>query len=183
MLDQYGATFKLNAKPAACRFDFWIFPNQQTSIKPCKVINFSHSLGLGGYAWNIIRSEADDLIFKHAKKCGAHTYDGTKINQVEFEPHEAKDLVADPKIPDPERAVSATWSRKDGSSGKISFDYVVDASGRAGVFSTKYLKNRTVNKGLRNIAHWTYWKSAATFGVRTEGESSPFFEALGGIYG
>jgi len=122
------------------------------------------------------------LIFKHAKKCGAHTYDGTKINQVEFEPHEAKDLVADLKIPDSGRAVSATWSRKDGSSGKISFDYVVDASGRAGVFSTKYLKNRTVNEGLRNIAHWTYWKGAATFGVGTEGESSPFFEALGAIY-
>lgn len=129
-----------------------------------------------------VLGQAGRLDIQHAKKCGAHTYDGTKLNQVEFEPHEAKDLVADPKIPDPERAVSATWSRKDGSSGKISFDYVVDASGRAGVFSMKYLKYRTVKEGLRNIAHWTYRKGAATFGVGTEGESSPFFEALGGIY-
>ena len=122
------------------------------------------------------------MIFKHAKKCGAHTYDGTKINQIEFEPYEDKDFLADLKIPNPGRAVSATWSRKDGSSGKICFDYVVDASGRAGVISTKYLKNRTVNEGLRNIAHWTYWKGAATYGVGTERETSPFFEALGGIY-
>lgn len=122
------------------------------------------------------------MIFKHAKKSGARTYDGTKINQIEFEPYESKDTPADLKIPNPGRAVSATWSRKDGSSGKISFDYVVDASGRAGVISTKYLKNRTVNEGLRNIAHWTYWKGATTYGVGTVGETSPFFEALLGLY-
>lgn len=122
------------------------------------------------------------MIFKHARKSGARTFDGTKINQIEFEPYEAKDPLADSKIANPGRAVSASWSRKDGGSGKISFEYVIDASGRAGVISTKYLKNRTVNEGLRNIAHWTYWKGAATFGVGTEGERSPFFEALAGIY-
>ncbi|KAL8792397.1 MAG: hypothetical protein Q9195_005011 [Heterodermia aff. obscurata] len=157
---KFGATFKLNAKPAA-------------------FTNFADSLGPGGYAWNVVRSEADDLIFKHAAKCGARTYDGTKIDSIEFKPNDDEKFPVDANAPNPGRAVSANWSRKDGSSGKIGFDYVVDASGRAGVISTKYLKNRTVNEGLRNIAHWAYWKGAATYGEGTERATSPFFEALG----
>jgi hypothetical protein len=121
------------------------------------------------------------LIFKHAKKCGARTFDGVKVNEIQFEPYQDKDYPEDPKIPNPGRALSATWSRKNGASGKITFDYIVDASGRAGVISTKYLKNRTVNEGLRNIANWTYWRGAKIYGVGTERETSPFFEALGGI--
>ena len=81
--------------------------------------------------------------------CGAQTYDGTKINEIDFVPNDDKDYPADPKIPNPGRAVSAAWSHKDGSSGKITFDYIVDASGRAGVISTKYLKKRMVNEGLK----------------------------------
>ena len=121
-------------------------------------------------------------MFKHSKKQGAQTFDGVKVNSVEFEPCEDPEFLADSKTPIAGRAKSASWSRKDGSSGTINFDYVVDASGRAGVISTKYLKNRTVNEGLRNIAHWTYWKGAAAYGVGTERETSPFFEALAGIY-
>jgi flavin-dependent dehydrogenase len=139
-------------------------------------------LGPGGYAWNVVRSEADQLFFKHAKMCGAQTYDGTKINEIEFVPNEDKDYPADPKIPNPGRAISAAWSRKDGSSGKITFDYIVDASGRAGVISTKYLKNRMVNEGLKNLANWAYWKGAGIYGGGSERDKSTFFEALSGIY-
>lgn len=121
-------------------------------------------------------------MFRHAGKCGALAFDGTKVNGLEFIPYEDKDFPTDPKVANTGRPVSATWSRKDGSSGKINFDYMIDASGRAGLISTKYLKNRTVNEGLKNIANWSYWKGAAPYGEGTPRQSSPFFEAFEGTY-
>ena len=74
--------------------------------------------------------------------------------------------------------VSASWSRKEnGTSGTIRFKYLVDASGRAGLVSTKYAKTRKYNQGLKSIATWGYWKSAGTHGP---GQGDPFFEAIQG---
>lgn len=121
------------------------------------------------------------MFFKHAAKSGAQTFDGVKVNSLEFEPTEYPSDPADSSIPKVGRPVSATWSRKeDGSSGQIKFDYVVDASGRAGVLSTKYLKNRKSNQGLKNIANWGYWKGADSYGAGTAREGVPYFEALTG---
>lgn len=121
-------------------------------------------------------------MFKHAAKVGAATFDGVKVNEIEFVPSGVPSVHEDSDAPNPGRPVSATWSRKeDGSSGKITFDYLVDASGRAGIVSTKYLKNRKNNKGLKNIANWAYWKGAGIYGVGTIREGQPFFEALTGI--
>ena len=120
-------------------------------------------------------------MFKHAGKCGAEIFDGVKVNSVEFEPSNNQDAVGDSSMPDPGRPVSATWSRKDGSSGQIKFDYLVDASGRAGLVSTKYLKNRKNNQGLKNIANWGYWKGSGEYGVDTPRQGQPLFEALSGI--
>jgi len=142
--------------------------------------DFSDSLGPGGYAWNVIRSEADQLFFNHAGKCGANTFDGTKVYHIEFQKFEDTEYPEDPAIPNPGLAVSANWSRKDGSSGKITFDYLVDASGRTGLISTKYLKNRLVNDGLKNLANWAYWKGAGTYN-NGDRDKSTFFEALSGI--
>ena len=121
-------------------------------------------------------------MFKHAAKCGAETFDGVKVNSIEFVPSHSLDGMVDSNTPNPGRPVSATWSRKeDGSSGVIKFDYLVDASGRAGLVSTKYLKNRKTNQGLKNIANWGYWKGVDMYGAGTAREGVPFFEALSGI--
>ena len=124
------------------------------------------------------------MLFRHAGKQGANVFDGVKVSEIRFEPctdeaFASNDLEA-AKLANPGSPVAATWSRKDGSSGNISFDYLVDASGRAGVMSTGYLKNRTPNKGLKNIANWTYWKNAEKYGTGSIREGSPFFEALNG---
>jgi flavin-dependent dehydrogenase len=147
--------------------------NHLITIKSRKDTDFSDSLGPGGYAWNVVRSEADQLFYNHAKMCGAQTYDGTKINEIEFVPNEDKDYPADPKIPDPGRAVSVAWSRKDGSSGKITFDYIVDASGRAGVISTKHLKNRMVNEGLEILRAGLIGRVRACMTVDRKGINQP----------
>lgn len=111
-------------------------------------------------------------MFKHAGKSGAKIFDGVKVKTIDFVP--------DSEAPDLGRPVSATWSRKDGSSGVTKFEYLVDATGRAGLVSTKYLKNRKYNQGLKNVASWGYWKGASDYGVGTPAEGQPYFEALGG---
>ena len=135
--------------------------------------------GPEGYAYNVVRSESDHLIFKHAGKSGAQTFDQTKVESIDFEP--ANEEWVD-NLPNPGRPVSATWSRKDGSSGVIKFDDLIDASGRAGVVTTKYFKNRKYNQGLKNIASWGYFRNTGFYGVGTHKEGQPYFEALSGKY-
>ncbi|RDW58540.1 uncharacterized protein DSM5745_11231 [Aspergillus mulundensis] len=136
--------------------------------------DFVAASGPGGYAWNVIRSEADELLFKHAAECGVKAFDETKVASIEFSSPDHGSGNVSPLG----RPVSATWTRKDGTSGTISMDYIVDASGRTGLISTRYLKDRSYNKGLRNVASWGYWRGGGVHGVGTHKEGAPYFEAL-----
>lgn len=117
------------------------------------------------------------MIFKHAAESGAQTFDETKVENIEWAP---TDEPWNSDLPNPGRPVSATWTRKDGTSGTIKFDDLIDASGRAGVVTTKHLKNRKYNQGLKNIASWGYFKNMGTHAVGTNKEGQPYFEALNG---
>ncbi|KAF8889037.1 hypothetical protein BD779DRAFT_1672000 [Infundibulicybe gibba] len=120
------------------------------------------------YSWNIVRSQSDELLLRHASRMGAKVFEETKVTDIEFEG------VGEGAYP-----VSALWKTKNGTNGKITFDYVIDASGRAGILSTKYLHNRVFNENLRNVAVWGYWKDAKKYLPGTPRENSPLFEALG----
>lgn len=153
-----GAAFKLNDKPEG-------------------FTDFIAAGGPGNYAWNVVRSEADHLMFQHAGKSGAKIFDQVRVSSLEFTNSDMN--LPDPETPNPGRPIAALWNHKtDGSSGTIKFDYLVDASGRFGLMSTKYLKNRKFNQGLKNIANWSYWKNAGTYAEGTQREGQPFFEAL-----
>ncbi|KAI0842124.1 hypothetical protein F5Y06DRAFT_306973 [Hypoxylon sp. FL0890] len=141
--------------------------------RPETYTDFVAAGGPNGYAWNVIRSEGDELLFRHAAECGVKTFDETKVVSIDFQ---KDDRSISPN--NVGRPVSVTWARKDGNSGSISLEYLVDASGRAGLVSTKYLKNRSYNQGLKNIASWGYWKGGGIYGVGTYKEGSPYFEAL-----
>lgn len=65
-----------------------------------------------------------------------------------------------------------------GGSGEIGFDFLVDATGRAGLMSTKYLKNRKFNETLKNVAVWGYWRCTGMYRQGTDRENAPWFEAL-----
>jgi hypothetical protein len=128
-----------------------------------------------------VRSEADDILFKHAGTSGASVFDGVKVDDIEFVPFRAARRNA--PVANPGQPVSAVWTRKeDGVRGTIKFDYLIDASGRAGLISTKYLKNRHYNQGLKSIANWGYWKNTGTWGSGTRQEGAPYFEALEGDF-
>ena len=111
-------------------------------------------------------------MFRHAGECGAAIFDGRKITSIQFEPE------VDSAFLGLGRPVSASWSQKDGSMGLIRFKHLVDATGRAGLMSTKYLKNRRMNDSLKANASWGYWKGAETTQKGKKGESDPYFEAI-----
>ncbi|KAK3378643.1 hypothetical protein B0T24DRAFT_520866 [Lasiosphaeria ovina] len=153
-----GAAFKLNNKREA-------------------YTNFIAVNGPNGYSWNVIRAESDKLMLDYAGESGARVFQGVKVDSIVFD--SAADFPLDDKVGNPGRPVAAAWTRKsDGTSGAINFDYVVDASGRNGIISTKHLKNRKFNQALKNVANWSYWKGAKTYAPGTDMEGSPFFEAL-----
>lgn len=108
-------------------------------------------------------------MLRYAERVGAKVFEETKVTLLEWVEEGGGG-----------RPVAAYWKNKAGQEGKISFDYVVDASGRAGIISTKYLKNRDFNSTLKNVAVWGYWKNAGKYLPGTPRENSPLFEALAG---
>ncbi|PHH65541.1 hypothetical protein CDD82_1661 [Ophiocordyceps australis] len=136
--------------------------------------------GPNGYAWNLIRSESDELLLKHAETSGAKVFQTTKVEAIQFETTLPLDSHA--TVSSTDRPISASWACRDGTAGNISFEYLIDASGRHGILSTKYLKNRTVNDNFKNIANWGYWSGCEMYGQGTHMDSAPYFEALQGIH-
>ncbi|KZS94789.1 FAD/NAD(P)-binding domain-containing protein [Sistotremastrum niveocremeum HHB9708] len=122
--------------------------------------------------WNVVRSEFDQILLDHAAASGVKVFTCTKVTSIDFEP------TSDVSMARPIRAHYAAGSGDDKSEGTIDFDYLVDASGRAGVMSTKYLKNRKTNASLKNIACWGYWKNTGRYMPGTNRENAPWFEAL-----
>ena len=85
-------------------------------------------------------------MFRHAGECGAKIFDGVKVKSIEFDTTAA--APAENDLPNPGKPIAAMYEVKaTKETGRITFDYVVDASGRAGVLSTQYLKNRRFNQG------------------------------------
>jgi len=154
-----------------------VFNVKKTAADSCSDTDFIAAGGPENYSWNVIRSEADNLMFQHAGKSGANIFDGTKVQPLEFVPLEKGNTTINAEIGKP---ISATWTRKDGSTGVVKFDYLIDASGCAGLVSTKYLKNRKHNQGLKNVASWGYWAGAQPYTPKMAQDKTnqPFFESL-----
>ncbi|KAF7358097.1 FAD/NAD(P)-binding domain-containing protein [Mycena venus] len=125
------------------------------------------ALGPGYGTWNVIRSEMDELLLRHAQKQGVMVFEETRVESIEFEAGA-----------DSSRPISANWTNKNGDNGKIAFDWLIDATGRAGIMSTKYLKNREMRESLRNTAVWGYWKDVKRYAEGTKKANSGWFEAL-----
>jgi flavine halogenase len=102
----------------------------------------------------------------HAETTGAQVFQSTKVISLNFSG---------------ERPSSAQWTHGPSSqSGTITFDYLVDASGRAGLMSSRYLKNRRFNENLKNVAMWTYWQDTDLYASGGKAEGAIYIEALSG---
>jgi len=113
------------------------------------------------------RSEFDKILLDHAEITGTQVFQSTKVLSLDFSG---------------ERPISAQWTHGPSShSGTITFDYLIDASGRAGLMSNRYLKNRRFNASLKNIAMWAYWRNTDVYARGAAAEGAPYFEALSGM--
>ncbi|KAH7872221.1 FAD/NAD-binding domain-containing protein [Lentinula edodes] len=144
-----GAAFKFVQGERECYTDFNILGPDRTT-------------------WNVLRAEADEIMLQHAASQGVLVFEETRVNEVYFQPMEAHSS----------RPVSATWTHKSGRTGKITFDWLIDASGREGILSTKYLRNRIFREGLCNVALYGYWKNVTAFNEGGPRSNAPWFECL-----
>nr|CAM34371.1 putative non-heme halogenase [Streptomyces tendae] len=111
-------------------------------------VRFSELGDDGTNAWQVVRADFDKLLLDHSRQLGVDVHEAVTVKEIEF---------------DGERPVAARWAG-DGTEGRITFDYLVDASGRGGVMATRYLKARTYHNVFRNVAAWAYWKNTKPLG-------------------
>ncbi|TEB26483.1 FAD/NAD(P)-binding domain-containing protein [Coprinellus micaceus] len=122
------------------------------------------------WSWNVVRSEFDEILLRHAEESSATVLEEHKVTEILFGPDADNNPAG--------RPVSARFTCPAGE-GIIHFDYLVDASGRNGMMSTKYLKNRRMNQSLKNVACWGYWHGdLKMYKPGTGRENAPWFEAL-----
>ncbi|KAG6831758.1 hypothetical protein H0H92_007910 [Tricholoma furcatifolium] len=155
------------------------------------------ALGSENNAWNVIRSEFDQLLMDHARSSGASVHELVKVTDVSFSPADSSTPVSvtwsyTPPAPVPSKCssflalatsflgmgLSHSTARTVSVTGTTTFDYLIDATGRAGLLSNKYLKNRHYNASLKNVAVWAYWRNTDLYGAGTLRQGSPWFEAL-----
>ncbi|KIK43258.1 hypothetical protein CY34DRAFT_791518 [Suillus luteus UH-Slu-Lm8-n1] len=156
----------IGAEESIMNYGFTIKPGAAIKLNQFKREGYTDFIALNpnNGSWNVIRSEFDDLLFRHASKCGATVFDNIRVTELQFEG---------------ERPVSANWSNTSTKKqGRISFNYLVDASGRNGLMSTKYLKNRRYNKALNNVACWGYWTGTESYMPGTTRQNAIWVEAL-----
>lgn len=139
ILDLLGAKEKVTAhgfQPKGGTFFFW--GDEEWDIQ------FADLGGGRTSAWQVVRSEFDQLLLEHAKSLGVRVHEGVTVRDVEFTG---------------DRAAAARWVRTDDPSvdGRISFDYLIDASGRGGVLAARHFKNRRFHDVFKNVAAWAYW--------------------------
>lgn len=107
-------------------------------------LDFGELSGQHVYSFQVDRAVFDQLLLAHARTEGVQVFEGHEVTSIGWIDG---------------RCRRADWSLCDGNaSGAIRFDYLVDASGRAGLVSTRYEKNRRYNSVFKNIAIWGYWE-------------------------
>jgi flavin-dependent dehydrogenase len=113
------------------------------------------------YSFQVIRSEFDQILLEHAKEKGVKVYEGIEVKSLTFEG---------------ERPVEAKWIARTNAGGEsgpqqgeISFEFLLDATGRAGLMANRYLKNRHLHDAFQNVGVWGYWRGAGEMSFAPKG--------------
>jgi flavin-dependent dehydrogenase len=106
-------------------------------------------------AWQVRRSELDELLFRNAARQGAVTLEGAQVRQVDFD--------------DSGATVQATL--EDGSRRSWRTRFVVDASGRDTVLANK-LRSKQKNPAHNSTALFGHFRNARRLEGRREGNIS-----------
>ncbi|MBO9515583.1 MAG: tryptophan 7-halogenase [Variovorax sp.] len=111
-----------------------------------------------GSAWQVRRSDLDEVLFRHAAREGAVTLEGARVRQVDFD--------------DGGATVQATLD--DGSRRSWRARFVVDASGRDTVLANKF-KSKQKNPDHNSTALFGHFRGAERLEGRREGNVSIFW--------
>ncbi|KAK8149421.1 hypothetical protein G3M48_007014 [Beauveria asiatica] len=83
--------------------------------QPDAYTDFLQVGGPEGYAWNVLRSEFDDILFRHAAVCGAQIFESTEVKQILFALERENTAAGPPDedevAVDAPRPESAIWAR------------------------------------------------------------------------
>lgn len=114
------------------------------------------------YAWQVRRSEMDELLFRHAARRGARTLEGCRVRGVEFDADGAM--------------VEATLD--DGAPRTFRARFVIDASGRDTFLANKF-HSKLKNPRHNSSALFGHFRNAQRLPGKLEGNISIFWFAHG----
>jgi flavin-dependent dehydrogenase len=129
-------------------------------------IDWAELFGPDVSSWQVDREDFDHILLRNASRQGGEVIEGASARRVIF---------------DGERAVALEWSRGDDPDTVLttSFDYLIDASGRAGLLTRQHFRNRRPHEIFRNVAIWGYWDG----GERLPGTPEGGINVLSSDYG
>jgi flavin-dependent dehydrogenase len=111
------------------------------------VVNWLEVYGEERRSWLVDRAKFDKILLDNAREQGAVVIEQATVQDVEF---------------DGDRPVAVLWKDQDGVQRRLAYDWVIDASGRAGVLAVQKLRDREHHKVFQNVAAWGYWKGGKT---------------------
>ena len=122
----------------------------------CSYVDFSEGWDASkDSAWQVRRSELDELLFRNAAQLGALTLEGAKVREIDFDDTGATvQAVLDDGAP-------RTWRAR----------FVVDASGRDTVLATKF-KSKKKNPDHNSTALFGHFRHARRLEGKREGNIS-----------
>lgn len=132
------------------------------------LLNWADLADAEGWSWQVDRAPFDELLLRNASDQGVEVFERATANQVVFDAAQ--------------RPSAVQWtSADDNEPHTTTCDFLVDASGRAGVLA-KHFGMRRAHQGFRNIAIWSYWRGARLHPASPEGASNTVSTPEGGWF-
>jgi flavin-dependent dehydrogenase len=120
------------------------------------IIDWGKLFGPNVRAWQVDRADFDALLLENAASKGVQVQHGITAKRVTFTPDG--------------RPCAVRCTAEDGTPLTIGgFDFLIDASGRAGLLSARHFGNRRPHRFFRNVAIWGYWTGARLLPDSPEG--------------
>ncbi|MCC6187926.1 MAG: tryptophan 7-halogenase [Anaerolineales bacterium] len=142
-------------------------------------LNFGELSGNSTYAFQVVRSEFDHFLLEHAKSQGVRVFEGVEAEEILFDGERPRRVQWRRGPQDGQAAAGSNGNRAssinaagagEAERGEISFDYLIDASGRNSLMANRYLRNRRFHKVFQNVAVWGYWKNVDRLATGREGD-------------
>ncbi|WP_263105648.1 NAD(P)/FAD-dependent oxidoreductase [Kitasatospora sp. DSM 101779] len=140
VLDYLGALEKVDARGYTSKTGLLVRWGQEKDWS----IDWTAQFGPDVRSWQVDRDDFDTVLLDHASESGVQVVQGAHVHRVLF---------------DGDRATGVEWTAPGETAKQISrADFVLDASGRAGLISAQHFNNRRPQEIFRNVAIWGYWE-------------------------